>query len=640
MANQAYDYTTPGDYTYDSDKIDITAGVVSVKEDLSNVYARWHLNESSGTSVADDSGNSRTATAVNTEDGDWVSGKLNNCISLDGVDEYINCGNIAGFERTDSFSIEAWINTTDDSQNIVGKRNDGAPFRGYELQMLSGKIYFLLCNDSAGGNVLQVYTTTVTVNDGAWHHVVATYDGTSDAYGINVYIDNSLVSLTVQLNALSATIQNSENFNIGARRGINKFFNGLIDEVVIYDKELSSSEVAYRYNSGSGIETFLNYSDNPTIEPTSLFNPASVATWDSFSETLGGGNEGSIGYNLYKVNKTNQYYWNGAAWVTGGSSSNYNTAATINTNIGTFDATPDEIGYIAYLISNGSQDIELSANTIGYTDNVSPSVNAGLDKTADDNETISPFSDCTFSDADGTVTNSYYKIIGEVDIYTEISQGGYGTLLEAVQAFTYKFENTGSLTCWLKVKDNGGAESEDSLTVTVSAYTVTFNVKDSQATHLANISFNPGDGSGWTTKNSPFTHDYEYSATDISAIFDKPGYSIETITFATTTHTESVTLNAMVSASDVANAVWDEAIADHRLSGSFGLALQKTLGLAQHNYRIFSPVYDGNNNLTSATIKIYPTSTDTTNDTNELEEYTLTASYTGNELTTYKLVEA
>jgi len=68
--------------------------------------------------------------------------------------------------------------------------------------------------------------------------------------------------------------------------------------------------------------------------------------------------------------------------------------------------------------------------------------------------------------------------------------------------------------------------------------------------------------------------------------------------------------------------------------------VQLILGLVQHNFRIVSPVYDSNHLLTSATIKIYPTASDVTNDTNEIASYSMTAVYNASgEMTSYKVVK-
>jgi len=66
--------------------------------------------------------------------------------------------------------------------------------------------------------------------------------------------------------------------------------------------------------------------------------------------------------------------------------------------------------------------------------------------------------------------------------------------------------------------------------------------------------------------------------------------------------------------------------------------LRRALGLGQENYRIFSPVYDANGNMTTATIKIYPSASDCEADTNVTATYTVTSTYDSNHrMSTYKV---
>ena len=66
--------------------------------------------------------------------------------------------------------------------------------------------------------------------------------------------------------------------------------------------------------------------------------------------------------------------------------------------------------------------------------------------------------------------------------------------------------------------------------------------------------------------------------------------------------------------------------------------LRRALGLGQENYRIFSPVYDSNGNMTTATIKIYPSASDCEADTNVTATYTVTSTYDSNHrMATYKV---
>ncbi len=541
MAVKQYLYNIPGDYTFDSAKIDVSGGIVSLKEDLTNVYARYHLNSiDTGNSVEDTSGNSRDGVAINSPS--VVAGKLNNCFYFNG-NNYVNCGDIANFERTDSFSLECWFKTSSGLQSLIARIGSTPPYQGWKLDIgNTGVVRFYLINSSV--NLISVYVNQ-NYSDNVWHHCVITYDGSSSALGIHIYMDEIDKGLTINSNSLTGTIQTSYICSISSMNGGIYYFNGLIDEVLIYDKELTQEEVTYKYNSGTGREKEKYYSDKPTIEPTDLFDPVTVSSWDSFLETLGGGNQGSIGYNLYKVDKANKYYWNGSAWVTGGSESNYNSVSVINTNISAFDVTPDKIGFIAYLISDGDQIIELDENQITYTVNQIPLVNAGSNKTCKDNDIIIPFSDCSFSDPDGTVIKAEYKVDGEVDVWTEILQGGYGTLLEAVQAFTYQFTNSGTKTVRLQVEDNEGATSDDSLEVEVQKFQVIFNIKNSSGIHLPNINFNPDDGSGWQIVNSPFTYDFDYNIFGYDVIINKTNYITQTKNVLSTDHTENFTLVAL-----------------------------------------------------------------------------------------------
>ena len=132
MANKIYNYTTPAEYTYDSDKILVDGGIASLREDLTNVYARYHLESiDTGDSVEDTSGNSRDGIAINSPS--VVTGKLNNCFSFNGSTQYVNLGNIANFERTDVFSIECWFKTTVDDRQLVTKTDNETPFKGWAI---------------------------------------------------------------------------------------------------------------------------------------------------------------------------------------------------------------------------------------------------------------------------------------------------------------------------------------------------------------------------------------------------------------------------------------------------------------------------------------------------------------------------
>lgn len=251
-----YPFTTPANYTYDPAKIEVIGGVAKLLAIAgSGVYAHWHMNESAGINVPDSSGNGRHGITQNMEDGDWVAGKLNNCLLFDGTNEYVNCGNIANFERTDAFSVECWFKTSPSvNQDMVSRMEASAPYKGWNLQVgPNGWIYMYLINSTSANNYIGVSVNT-DYSDGTWHHVVATYDGSSTAAGIHIYVDGVDKVLAVVRDTLSLTIQNAIDCCIGARGTGAYFWNGYLDEVVIYNKELSQDEAEFRYYCGTGRE--------------------------------------------------------------------------------------------------------------------------------------------------------------------------------------------------------------------------------------------------------------------------------------------------------------------------------------------------------------------------------------------------
>lgn len=68
--------------------------------------------------------------------------------------------------------------------------------------------------------------------------------------------------------------------------------------------------------------------------------------------------------------------------------------------------------------------------------------------------------------------------------------------------------------------------------------------------------------------------------------------------------------------------------------------LKIIMGLCQQNFRFSQQLYDTNGNLLTGVIKIFPTSTDCHNNTNPLKTFNVTATYTNNQLTDYRVAEA
>lgn len=217
-----------------------------------NRYASWHLNETSGTNVPDNSGNGRNGTTVNTPI--WAAGKLNNCLQFDGSTQYVTCGNIANFERTDSFSVDCWIKTlTVATTQIVGRRLALTTTQGWDVLTVAGVVAITLSNSTLTPNALSVRSTNA-INNNVWRYVAITYSGTSLPTGVSIYIDGTKETNNVVANTLTASVVNNADCSIGSRNATDWFFSGSLDELVVYNRVLTQAEVTGRYNAGIGTE--------------------------------------------------------------------------------------------------------------------------------------------------------------------------------------------------------------------------------------------------------------------------------------------------------------------------------------------------------------------------------------------------
>ena len=209
-------------------------------------------------------------------------------ILLDGVDDFVTMGDALDFERTSAFSISAWVKrgSTGVNDTIASKMESSGSYRGYFLYITSSnKIRFILRNVNTTSNRLFVDSTS-SITSGNWNHILVTYDGSSSGSGVKIYINGVSDTVTTS-GTLSATILNSSPFNIGARNGNSLFATATIDEVSVFNSELSSSDVTSIYNGGVP-------NDISSLSPLSWWRCGDGDTAPTLTDNGSGGNNGTM----------------------------------------------------------------------------------------------------------------------------------------------------------------------------------------------------------------------------------------------------------------------------------------------------------------------------------------------------------
>ena len=99
------------------------------------------------------------------------------------------------------------------------------------------------------GNWARIYEPTLSQD---WHHKTCVVNGGYLANQMFSYINGSLHQSTYKISGVPGLLSDLQNrlLRIGSRVNASKFFNGLIDDVRIYDRALSAEEVQALYNMG------------------------------------------------------------------------------------------------------------------------------------------------------------------------------------------------------------------------------------------------------------------------------------------------------------------------------------------------------------------------------------------------------
>ena len=205
-----------------------------------------------------------------------VGGKLGQGLSFDGVDDQVVLPTSAVLSMTSSVTVSAWIrrqgNAATYARIFEHGMVSGAPNLEYSLIIdNTDKLAFGLTT----GGVADETPSNATLPQNVWIHVVGTWDGTNKRLYINGSLDRTI--------AQSGTITEQNNTNtLGYRIGPMHNFNGLIDDVRIYNRALSADEIKRLYRIGGTLKLGSSQAQN-----TGSLTQGLVGYW-SFDESTHG----------------------------------------------------------------------------------------------------------------------------------------------------------------------------------------------------------------------------------------------------------------------------------------------------------------------------------------------------------------
>ncbi len=199
----------------------------------------WAFNEGAGTTAADSSGTGNQGTLVG--GATWsAQGRYGGALSFNGSTGLVRVADSASLNLTTAMTLSAWIRPTANQsgwRTILQKQTDA---------------YFLNASNDTGalrpsgggtfGDSTSFVTGTTASPLNTWTHVAMTYDGTTQ----RLYVNGTQVATR----ATTGTIQVTSNpLWIGGNQPYGEYFTGLIDEVRVYNRALTATDIQSDMNA-------------------------------------------------------------------------------------------------------------------------------------------------------------------------------------------------------------------------------------------------------------------------------------------------------------------------------------------------------------------------------------------------------
>jgi len=201
------------------------------------------------------SGNSNNGSVVG--DAAQVSnGKIGKGFEFDGDGDYVSVpsSETINFTNSSSFTLSMWVKFDDISsswgENLL--RKGDAVNSYWELRVDSSRRVSFELVTTEWTSALASRTTAGVTSIGPWYHIVAVYNGTGNATGMKIYVNGTTPAISIIVNEPITTISNGYNLKIGRYANLNyNDINGSIDDVMIFNRSLSATEIQALYANTS-----------------------------------------------------------------------------------------------------------------------------------------------------------------------------------------------------------------------------------------------------------------------------------------------------------------------------------------------------------------------------------------------------
>jgi len=226
----------------------LTAEEIRYHYNRGGPVAHWTFDEGNGTTTYDMTDNNNDGYFGSTTTSPaWTAGKYGTALNFDGDDDSIIAGSDSSLNITDAITVETWVKYGIDAETypvLLEKKYDGtytlhAGKTGADI----GKPWWRVWTSGGAAAV----ASTINTNDMQWHHIVGTYNKDIENNNLKLYIDGVFNNQATAVGAIATT---TDSLSIGCSLLNGDYFNGLIDDVRVYNYARTPDEIALDYNAG------------------------------------------------------------------------------------------------------------------------------------------------------------------------------------------------------------------------------------------------------------------------------------------------------------------------------------------------------------------------------------------------------
>ena len=265
-------YGGPNEYFY-VDNVNITAGCSPPAAALP--IAHWKLDDATGI-IALDSEGGHDGTLINGPI--WAAGQLEGALDFDGINDAIRVLHNDALSLTETLTISAWIkpDLISGGYKTVLAKDDSSGNSNYWFGLWQDELVF---GFFSGGFFREVFTNGLNIQAGIWQHIAVSFNNSTDE--VRLYLDGAMVHTGVLTYSPTAVIVD---LGIARSPAAGEFWNGLLDDIRIYDQVLPPSELS-TLSAGGG-----------SVEPPPTVDTCDGTFRDEFTTQSYANNDGSLNW--------------------------------------------------------------------------------------------------------------------------------------------------------------------------------------------------------------------------------------------------------------------------------------------------------------------------------------------------------